>query len=79
VVSKNCSISEIFGVLWLNHLDAIDSESNKRRKLGADIGEKQMKNYGRQVCDCVSTRICAENESPSRYMDLLSRANSFEK
>jgi hypothetical protein len=41
-------------------------DSNKRRKLGADIGGNQMKIYGRQVYVNVSTRICAANESPSR-------------
>ena len=64
VVSKYCSISEIFGVQSLNQVAAIENDSNKRRKLGAYTGDKQMKNYGRQVYDYVSTRMCAENESP---------------
>lgn len=68
VVSKYTSISEIFGVLWLIHLDAKDDDSNKRRKLGSAIGVKQMNIYGRQVYDFVSTSICAENESPSIYI-----------
>ena len=38
--------------------------SNKRKKLGADIGGKQMKIYCTQVNDFVSTGRCAENESP---------------
>lgn len=69
VISNYSSISEIFGVLWLTHVDATDSESNKRRKLGAEIGERQMKHYGKQVYDYVSERTCAENESPSRYVE----------
>ena len=68
VVSKYTSISEIFGVLWLNQLDAKKEDSNKRRKLGSEIGEKQMLNYGRQVYDFVSTSICANDESPSIYI-----------
>lgn len=62
------SISEIFGVLWVTQLDAKGVEPNKRRKLGADMGVKQMNYYGRQVYDFVSTIICAKNESPSVYI-----------
>ena len=49
VISRYTSISEIFGVQWLLQLDAKVDEPNKRRKLEADIGVKQMNNYGRQM------------------------------
>lgn len=68
VVSKYTSISEIFGVLWLDHVDTKQDASKKRRKVGTDIGERQMNTYGRTVYDFVSTMICAENESPSIYI-----------
>lgn len=38
-----------------------------------------MKNYGRQVYVCVSTRRWAENESPSRYIEMLSGENFREQ
>ena len=68
MVSKYTSISEMFVVLWLIQSDTKIDDSNKRRKLGSEIGEKQMYNYGWQVYDYVCTSICAENESPSMYI-----------
>jgi hypothetical protein len=65
VVSKYTSISEMFGVLRLNQLDAKKEDSNKE---DFEIGEKQTLYYGRQVCDFVSTSICANIESPSIYI-----------
>ena len=66
--SKYVSISEILGASWLVSLSD-SSDSNKRRKVGDDLGEKQLFKYGNQVRDLVSTHICTENESPFVYIN----------
>ena len=66
--SKYVSISEILGVLWLLSLSD-SSNSNKRRKAGDDLGEKQLFKYGNQVRELISTHICTENESPFVYIN----------
>ena len=67
MVSKYNSIIKTFGFQWLAHIDAEDS-TNKRRKLGAEIGDKQMSNYGEKICNYVTTEICGVGESPSMYI-----------
>ena len=66
--SKYVSISEILGVLWLLNLSD-SSDSNKRRKVGEDLGDKQLLRYGNQVREFVSTHICTKNESPFVYIN----------
>lgn len=70
--SKYVSISEILGVLWLLSLSD-SSNSNKRRKAGDDLGEKQLFKYGNQVRELISTHICTENESPFVYINAAVR------
>ena len=75
VTSKYASISEIFGVLWLAELDvqsAIPS-SNKRRKRGESLGNKQLNRYGTRVRDYITDNICAENESPSIFINAATK------
>ena len=70
VTSKNSSISEIFGVLWLAELDmqSATPSSNKRRKRGEILGHKQLNRYGTRVRDYITDSICAKNESPSIFI-----------
>ena len=70
--SKYVSTSEILGVLWLLSLSD-SSNSNKRRKAGDDLGEKQLFKYGNQVRELISTHICTENESPFVYINAAVR------
>ena len=70
--SKYVSISEILGVLWLLSLSD-SSNSNKRRKAGDDLGEKQLFKYGNQVRELISTHICTENVSPFVYINAAVR------
>ena len=65
------SISEIYGLLWLNQPDVNNakSESFKRRKKGDEIGERQMGTYTKEVYEFVSSSICATNESPTIYIN----------
>ena len=69
--SKYVSISEIYGLLWLNQLDVNNakSESFKRRKKGDEIGDRQMGRYAKEVYEFVSNSICAANESPTIYIN----------
>ena len=77
--SKYVSISEIYGVLWLSQLRESEkaNASNKRRKRGEDIGDRQMGRYGKEVYDYVSTRICAANESPTMYIDAAVKESAY--
>ena len=79
VTSKYVSVSEIYGVLWLSQLHESEKAnvSNKRRKRGEDIGDRQMGRYGKEVYDYVSTRICASNESPTMYIDAAVRESAY--
>ena len=72
---KYYSIREIFGVQWLNHLDR-QNDSNKRRKLGAGISVRQVNTFTREICQYVKTNKCAENESPSIYIEAGAKYSS---
>ena len=70
-VSQYNSISQIYGVLWLDQMSDVEevTSHNKRRKKGVEIGYKQMDRYGKQVYEYVSSRICAVDESPTVYIN----------
>ena len=71
--SKYVSISEIYGVLWLSQLRDSKKEnaSNKIRKKGDEVGERQMGRYGKEVYEYVSTQICASDESPTMCINAV--------
>ena len=73
--SKYVSISEILGVLWLISLSD-SSNSNKRRKAGDDLGEKQLFKYGNQVREFISTHICTEKNNHSYTRLSISKSES---
>lgn len=75
MVSKYYSISEIFGVQWFNHLNT-QNDSNKRRKLDAHIRVRQMNTFTRKIYQYVKTNTCAENESPSIYIETGAKYSS---
>ena len=70
VSSKYTSISEIYGVMWLNQLR--DSEkvnvSLKRRKKGEEIDNRQMGRYGKEVY---------EDESPTMDINAAAKESAF--
>ena len=78
-VSKYISISEIYGVLWLRQLRESEkaNASNKRRKKGEEIGDRQMGRYGKEVYEFVSSRICAADESPTMYINAAVKESAY--
>jgi hypothetical protein len=65
------SISEVCGALWLEQLkkSMTSTDSNKRRKRGETIGDKQLGRYAVKVRDYIVDNICAKDESPSIFIN----------
>ena len=70
VTSKYSSISEICGDLWLAQLreSSVVTTGSKRRKLGDELGGRQLIRLGNQVREYKTENICVENESPFSYI-----------
>lgn len=70
VTSKYSSISEICGDLWLAQLreSSVVTTGSKRRKLGDELGGRQLIRLGNQVREYITENICVENESPFFYI-----------
>ena len=64
------SISEVCWALWLAQLDESmkSRDSNKRRKRGETIVDKQLGRYVVKVRDYIADNICAKDESPSIFI-----------
>jgi hypothetical protein len=83
--SKYVSISEIYGVLWINkNIDMNETsevierdEPNKRRKKGENISARHLDRFGKEVYEFVSTKICAPAESPTVYINAAARESAF--
>lgn len=79
VESQYVSVSQIYGVMWLEQMSDVgvaSEQSHKRRKKGEDIGYKQMNRYGKKVCEFISNTICAVDESPTRYIDAAAKESA---
>ena len=65
--------------MWLSQLTDSEkvSTSNKRRKKGEEIGDRQMGRYGKEVYEYVSTKICAVDESPTMYINAAVKESAF--
>ena len=70
ITSKYSSISEICGDLWLAQLreSSVVTTGSKRRKLGDELGGRQLIRLGNQVREYITENICVENESPFSYI-----------
>ena len=80
VKSQYISISQIYGVMWLEEMSGFNEASepnNKRRKKGEEIGYKQMNRYGKLVYEFVSSSICAADESPTIYINAAVRESAY--
>ena len=47
--------------------------SNNRIKRGESLGNKLLNRYGTRVCDYITDNICAENESPSIFINAATK------
>lgn len=80
VKSQYVSISQIYGVMWLEDISDVgeaSEQSNKRRKKGEEIGYRQMNRYGKQVYEFVSSSICAADESPTIYINAAVKESAY--